>query len=111
MEKRRYLKNENYINGVIGKNLASMPNDVLYMIDSLKITDGIIRFDRVREQIIQAYHIEDKKVLLKLCISNMEKLMKTVNKTISGYDCASCDEYKRNLCFTNWFKARYVDED
>ncbi len=111
MKKRRYLNNENYISKVVGGNLATMPNDILCMIDDLMSNNGIIKFDKVRDEIIQAYECEDKSVMLEACISNIEKIMKTVNRVHRGCDCTRCGEFERNICFVNCFRDRYADED
>ena len=111
MQKRRYSNNKNYISEVVGKNLATFPNDIIYMIDYLEATDGIVKFDRVREQIIQCFGVEDKSLMLKVCTSNVEKIMKTINKLYIGCDCTSCNKVESNVCLVHCFRDRYEDED
>lgn len=110
MAKKTYENNENYVKN-LGGNLASLPYDMVNIIQQIKFNTGITKFDMVEETINEALETGDDTLKFGACISSIGQVIKVLKKAFKGCDCSKCDTFSKNSCYVRCFIDRYEDKE
>ena len=110
MAKRTYENNENYVQN-LGGNLASLPFDMINIIQQIRVNTGITKFDLVEETIVEALENGDDILKIGACISSIGQVVKVLKNEFKGCNCSKCDTFTKNSCYVRCFIDRYEDKE